>query len=175
VFRRHWLEPRFWILWWRWRLSPEFRTAAILGLFVLLLGAGWVAADQLSSANASGTNQDAVLETTVERTVTVHKLRAAAPAVSVRTRVVTRQVVRYRPTTRVETRTRTAVVTAARVVTTTAVVTRKLVEEHTITRSNPTTVVLTVTRSVTRTAPPITVTETLPPETVVVTVTVKRH
>ena len=78
MFRRHWLEPRFWIWWWRWRLSPEFRTAAILGLFVLLLGAGWVAADQLSSANASGTNQDAVLETTVERTVTVHKLRAAA-------------------------------------------------------------------------------------------------
>jgi len=66
-------------------------------------------------------------------------------------------------------------VTAARVVTTTAVVTRKLVEEHTITRSNPTTVVLTVTRLVTRTVPPITVTETLPPETVVVTVTVKRH
>ena len=148
------------------------RAITRLGVLVLLLGAGWTAAARLSSANAGSADEAAVRVATVKRTVTVRMTRSSAPA---HPRVVTRQVVRYRPTTRVLTVTRTAVVTAQRFVTHTAVLTRTVVDEHTVTQIRPRTVMQTLTQSVTETAPPVTLTETLPPDTVVVTVTVKRR
>ena len=57
--------------------------------------------------------------------------------------------------------------------TNTAVVTQTI--EQTVTQSRPVVVVRTVRRTVTQTPPTVTLTETLPPETVYETVTVKRH
>jgi len=175
VFRKHWREPRFWIWWWERNLSRESRLGLAAVLSVVLLAAGWTTAARLTSANASSVDDPSVWATTVARTITVHAKRASVTP----TRVVTRQVVRYKPSTSVETLVRTNVVTAERVVTRTAAVTRTIVDTHTVTRSQPRTVIRRLTETappVTVTAPPLTVTETVP-ETVIVTVTVKgkRH
>lgn len=96
----------------------------------------------------------------------------------IRTRVVTNNgrvrtvsETRFVPTTKVETRTETAVVTGERTVTNTAVQTQTVVNVRTVTNTQTETVVATTTQVQTETEPPVTVTETLPAETVTVTVT----
>lgn len=178
MFRQHWRDPDFWIWWWQRRALPKLRYAAIGGFFILLGGFGMYVAFKLSSASASSAGDAFTWQRTVERRVTVYTKPAPAAGVATRVRVVTRKIIHYVPTTHVELRTRTAVVTTNRVVTTkrvvtdTAVVTQTVIHKHTVTRSEPQLVTTTVTQSVTETAPPITETETLPPTTVVVTVTV---
>jgi hypothetical protein len=71
MFRQHWRDPHFWNWWWRNRLPLEVRAVAALVLLALLLGGGWFAAGRLSTAHAG---RDAyVLETTVQRVVTVRE------------------------------------------------------------------------------------------------------
>lgn len=143
-------------------------------------GAGVFVAIGLSSADAGTTTKTIVGRRIVERTVTVERKRhGAAEGVPVRV------VVHYASTTRARTNIPTAVVVRSRPVTDTMVVTRTVVQRRAVVHSTPRLVTRTVTRSearpvtetvtqiVTETAPPVTVTETLPAETVLVTVTVK--
>jgi hypothetical protein len=174
LFRQHWRDPGFWMWWWQRKALPTLRYAAIGGFFVLLGGFGMYVSFKLSSASAISAGNASTVERTVERSVIVYRKEAPARRVTAHVRVVTRRIVDYVPTTRVELRTRTAVVTRNRVVTNTAVVTRTVIRKQTVTRTEPRLVMQTVTQSVTETAPPITATETLPPTTVVVTVTVTR-
>ena len=116
-----------WIWWWERNLSRESRLGVAAVLSVVLLAAGWTTAARLTSAHASSVDDPSVWATTVARTITVHAKRASVTP----TRVVTRQVVRYKPSTSVETLVRTNVVTAERVVTRTAAVTRTIVDTHT--------------------------------------------
>jgi hypothetical protein len=183
VFRQHWRDSEFWKWWWQRRLSPKLGSAAAVGFCILLGGLGMYVADRLSSATAAGPASASAWRRTVERRVTVYTKPTPAGAVAAPVRVVTRKIVDYVPTTRLELRTRTAVVTTERVVTDKAVVTRTVIHKHTVTRSEPRLVTHTVTQSVTETAPPVTATETLPPitatqtlppTTVIVTVTVTR-
>jgi hypothetical protein len=169
VIREHWWSPRFWLWWWQRSAPPEVRSVGILGLLILLLGAGWVASGRISQASGSNTSDPVLRETTtVERAVTVPAKATPAGAL---VHLVTQRVVRYKPTTRIQTQ--TAVVTQQRVVTNTAVVTQTV--EQTVTQTKPETVVRMVRRTITETPPAVTLTETLPPETVIVTVTVKHH
>jgi hypothetical protein len=138
-------------------------------LFVLLGAVGMFAADRLVSGEASSPSNVTVWEQTVRRTVTAG-----------RDRVVTQQIIRYVRKSRVKLRTQTSVVTTKRVVTKPVLVTRTVVAEHTVTQSRRRLVTRTITRSLTNTTPPVTVTapavtltQTLPAQTVIVTVTVK--
>src|SRR5689334_14725603 len=73
MFRRHWKDPGFWKWWWRNRLSESSRRGAGLGLVILLLAGGWLAADRLTSAGAETGTDAYVLQTTIERVVTVRE------------------------------------------------------------------------------------------------------
>jgi hypothetical protein len=87
-------------------------------------------------------------------------------------RVITVSETKLVPTTKIETRTQTAVVTGERTVTSTDVQTQTVVNARTVTQTQTSTVSNTITNVQTVTAPPVTVTETLPAETVTVTITV---
>ena len=166
----NWRSPSFWRWWWRSSAPGEIRAAVyVLGL-ALVLGGGWLAATQLSSAKAG---------------VSELGSNAAAPFPSVRTVRIVRRV----PKVEVKTRTRTEVVSTTRTVTVAKPVVHTVVNERTVTEVQPSPRARTVTRTIgytlvrtltdtqtqTETAPPVTVTQTLPAVvvTVVRTVTVK--
>lgn len=170
MFRRNWRNREFWAWWWGSTLSPRLRSAAAVGGFIFLGAAGVFSADRLSSAKASPDNVT-VWESTVERTVT--------RAIAGHDHVVTVQVVRHVRGPRVVTRARTAAVTPRTVGARPQVVTRRVIDEHTVTRSKTHLVIRTVTHNVTQTTPPVTVTtppvtvtQTLPAQTATQTVTV---
>jgi hypothetical protein len=163
VFREHWHEREFWAWWWQtraaWRLAHAAGAAAS---FVVLAGVGVFVAIRVSSAESSTT------KTILWQTITVEQSGTGDPANApphIRT------VVRY--------------VTSKRVVTKPTPVTRTVVEPRTLTHATSSVVTRTVTRFrlrrltrtvahlVTVTTPPVTATQTLPAETVFVTVTVK--
>jgi hypothetical protein len=73
MFRRYWRDPGFWRWWWRNRVSQGARRGAGLVGVVLLLIGGWFAADRLTLAGADTGTDAYVLETTVERVVTVRE------------------------------------------------------------------------------------------------------
>ena len=72
--RDHWRELDYWR--WLWyHKTPTLGKLAVGGLLlVLLLGGGWFAADRLTSANAGvPSSRDLLLETTVQKLVTVRE------------------------------------------------------------------------------------------------------
>ena len=163
VFREHWREREFWAWWWQTRAARQLAHAAgAAASFVVLAGVGVFVAIRVSSAE-SGTTK-----TILWQTVTVEQSGRVAPANAppdIRT------VVRY--------------VTSNRVVTKPAPAARTVVRPRTVTRTTSSVLTRTVTRSrlrrvthtvahlVTVTTPPVTATQTLPAETVFVTVTIK--
>jgi hypothetical protein len=110
MFRRHWNDPGFWKWWWQHRLSAGARNGAGVGLVVLLLAGGWLAADHLTSAGAGTGTEAYVLQTTVERLVTV---REEGKLVRRRVPVVKRVLVRPPSSLQAETRYQTELVTVA--------------------------------------------------------------
>jgi hypothetical protein len=163
VFREHWREREFWAWWWQTRAARQLAHAAgAAASFAVLAGVGVFVAIRVSSAESSTT------KTIVWQTITVEKSGSGA-RVNAPPRV--RTVVRY--------------VTRKRVVTKPAALTRTVVQPRTVTHATSSVVTRTVTRFrlrrvtetvahlVTVTTPPVTATQTLPAETVFVTVTVK--
>lgn len=160
----NWRSPSFWRWWWRSSAPGEVRAAVyVLGL-ALVLGGGWLAATQLTSANASVS-------------------QGVSDPVTFRGAVRTVRIVRRVPKVVVRTETTTNVVLTTQTVT----VAKPVVRERTVTDVQPSpkprtvtrtigyTLVRTLTQTQTETAPPVTVTQTLPAVvvTVVRTVTVK--
>ena len=179
MFRRNWREREFWAWWWQSRWSPRLRSAAAVGSAVLLGALGVFSADRLTSAKERSPSDVTLWDSSVVRTITVRTTGSGGPAVA-RVRVLTVRIVRYVPKSHSETRTRTTVITAKQPLTKPSVLTRTVVDAHTITRIRTRLVTRTITQSVTQvtppvtvTAPPVTMTETLPPQTVTVTTTVK--
>jgi hypothetical protein len=169
VFREHWREREFWAWWWQTQGARQVaRNAAAAAAFVALCGFGLFVAIRVSSAEKTSKT------TVLWQTITVKQNRVGAPAQTV---THDRTVLRYVTTAR-----KPGTVVLRRVVTTVAMVTT-VVESHTVMRSTPLVMLRTVTqprrvtetltRPVTVASPPVTVTETLPAETVFVTVTVK--
>jgi hypothetical protein len=84
--REHWRELDYW--WWLWRKGLPVQLKVGLGVLLVfgLLAGGWFAADRMTEAQAGvvGTN-DIVLETTVQRFVTVREhgkvVRKSVPVV----------------------------------------------------------------------------------------------
>src|SRR3954451_4745428 len=73
MFRKHWRKPSFWRWWWRNRVPLEGRVAAGVAVLALLLAGGWLASGRLSRAEAKSDSGPFVLETTVERLITVRE------------------------------------------------------------------------------------------------------
>ena len=72
--RAHWREVGYWLWVWHRRVPSEAKIALGGVLVALLLGGGWFAADRLTAAHASVSSSDSfVLETTVEKVVTVRE------------------------------------------------------------------------------------------------------
>jgi hypothetical protein len=72
--REHWREVDYWLWVWHRHVRTEAKFAFGVVLLLLLLGGGWFAADRLTAAHASGSASDAfVLETTVEKIMTVRE------------------------------------------------------------------------------------------------------
>jgi hypothetical protein len=72
--REHWREVDYWLWVWHKHVRTEAKFAFGVVLLLLLLGGGWFAADRLTAAHASGSASDAfVLETTVEKIMTVRE------------------------------------------------------------------------------------------------------
>jgi hypothetical protein len=100
LFRKNWRHPGFWRWWWQNRVTASARILAGTALLALLLVGGWFGATYLTTAGADpGANDSYVLETTVQRVVTVHEkgkiIRKIIPVVK---RVVVPSTA-YRPTT----------------------------------------------------------------------------
>jgi hypothetical protein len=182
--KRHWQEPHYWGWFWRYRVPFPAQVAAVVLLLIGLLGGGWAVADRLTSAQAGvSSGRPFVLETTIEKLVTVRaKGRAQLRTRTVRTlvpaaakvRVVTvvdkpRTVVttRLEPTTRTETAVRTRTVTKTLKVARPAP-TVTMVKTSTVTKTETQTQTLTQTETVTHTE---TRAVTVPGEAVTKTVT----
>ena len=73
-----WRQPEAWRAWWRDRVSFEQKAALGVLCLGLLLVAGWLGADSLSSASASVQPATGPTVETVERVVTVRERRKAA-------------------------------------------------------------------------------------------------
>ena len=74
VIRKHWREPEFWHWWWHARIRVEVKAVGTVVVLALMLGGGWIAADRLSSASASGPAAPGfTFETTIEKVVTVRE------------------------------------------------------------------------------------------------------
>jgi hypothetical protein len=177
VFRENWRDRQFWTWWWQSPLSHRFRSGAAVGSCILIGAAGAYSALELSSANATGPSDVTVLHETVVRATTVHTTTTTQTGAG---RVVVHYV-RVEPKP-VRSRTRTTVVTVKHMVTHRILVPHTVTIERTITRAIPRVKTRTVVEQTTQTTPPVTVTapsvtqiETLPAQTVVVTVTVKQH
>jgi hypothetical protein len=176
VFRRNWRDREFWAWWWGNALSPRLRSGAAIASFILLGAAGAYSALKLSSANAVSPSNVTLWETTLVRSATVYTKTVRTRARRVRV------VVHYVPKKPIESPTQKTAPDVKRVVTDHKVATRTVTTERTVTRLIPRRTTRTLTETVaqatppvTVTAPPVTQTETLPAETVVVTVTVKQH
>jgi hypothetical protein len=74
MIRKHWRELEFWRWWWHDTIRFEVKAVATVIVLALMLGGGWIAADRLSSASASGASSPGfTFETTVEKVVTVRE------------------------------------------------------------------------------------------------------
>jgi hypothetical protein len=71
--REHWRELDYWRWLWHRRVPPEAKVALSALVLLVLLGGGWIAADRLTSAHAVSSSSDFVLETTVQKVVTVRE------------------------------------------------------------------------------------------------------
>ena len=72
--REHWREVDYWLWMWHRHVRAEAKIALGAFLLVLLAGGGWFAADRLTSAHAGVAGNDSfVLETTVQKVVTVRE------------------------------------------------------------------------------------------------------
>ena len=182
--REHWRDPAYWL--WLWRVRTPFAAKVAVAAVCLigLLGGGWVAADRLTSANASSSSKSFILETTVSKLVTV---REKGKLVTKRVPVVKKLViVRRQPETAYETKlkyatqvvtTPGAVRTVRRVVTTVVpVVKTKVVKINGKTQTVAVTSFVTTTKTETQVQTEtrqqtITNTQTQPPGTITQTST----
>ena len=74
MMRRHWRELGFWRWWWHEPSRFEVKAVVTVVVLALMLGGGWVVADRLSTASASGASSPGfTFETTVEKVVTVRE------------------------------------------------------------------------------------------------------
>ena len=170
MFRERWRDGRFWLWLWRDRVPAEARVGALLVLAVLVLWGGWMAADGLSSANANPGSTKAA-------TAGLGLVDVRTP-VKARTRTVTR--VRTVVDRRVVTLPGKATTVTVPVTTSIVRNAAPVVHNRIVTVTAPgrtSTDVLTRTKTVTltETTPPVTYTETVvpPPQTIMVTVTVR--
>jgi hypothetical protein len=187
MFRQHWREIDFWRWWWRDRASVGAKVAIGMSVCVLVVVVGFLAAQQLSEANAGVSSGTRYVEvTTIQKVVTVreHGKRVVKRVPVVRriflhpqtayetrydTRVVTKPV-SHKSIVTVDGKTKTVVQT--RVVPTTRVRTATSVVTNQSTATVPVTIRQTETRTVYQTNTTTVVrTKTLPPNTDTVTVT----
>lgn len=74
MIRKHWRELEFWRWWWHNHIRFEVKAVTTVAVLALMLGGGWIAADRLSSASASGASSPGfTFETTVQKFVTVRE------------------------------------------------------------------------------------------------------
>jgi len=71
--RNNWRSPAFWRYWWREGIRRDIKLLVILVLIPILLVGGYFAASGLTSAQASGGSSSYVLETTIQKVVTVRE------------------------------------------------------------------------------------------------------
>ena len=189
---RHWREWMYWR--WLWSRTPGAAKLVALGVvFAGLLGGGWVVADRTASEkpNASSGDRVILVETTVQKAVTLHEkgriVRKLVPVVrklEARQRATTVYQGQLNYVTRVVAAPTGAIHTVAEtvpVVSTQQITVNGAPRTVVSTRSQPTTMTRTVvaTHNVTQTAPPlnaaatrtVTSTQTNPPETRTVTST----
>lgn len=84
--REHWRELGYWRWLWRSAVPREAKMAAVVLLVALLIAGGWFAANRLTAAQAQvASTGDLVLETTVQKVVTVREhgklIRKTVPVV----------------------------------------------------------------------------------------------
>jgi hypothetical protein len=72
VIRRYWRQSRFWVWWWRNRVSPEAKLATAAVLVIGLAAGGFLAAGGLSAA-ASDADGEVRQTRTVLRTTTIRE------------------------------------------------------------------------------------------------------
>lgn len=73
MIRENWRALAFWRWWWRERVRGDVKLALALVLLPALLVGGYFAASGLTAANAADTGSSYVLETTVQKIVTVRE------------------------------------------------------------------------------------------------------
>lgn len=73
MIRENWRAPAFWRWWWRERVRGDVKLALALVLLPALLVGGYFAASGLTAASAADTGSSYVLETTVQKIVTVRE------------------------------------------------------------------------------------------------------
>jgi hypothetical protein len=73
LLRNNWRSPAFWRYWWREGIRRDIKLLVILVLIPILLVGGYFAASGLTSAQASGGSSSYVLETTIQKVVTVRE------------------------------------------------------------------------------------------------------
>lgn len=79
--RKHWWEPGYWLWVWREAVPLAAKFAVVLLLLVGLLGAGWAAADGLTSTGTQSNLDAEILVTTVQKLVTVREKGKVVPVV----------------------------------------------------------------------------------------------
>jgi hypothetical protein len=110
MFRKNWMDLRFWRWYWREEVPTDAKVVVALALCALLAVAGYFASGHLSGANAASSDGTYVLETTVTKVITVKQHgRTIVKRVPV---VVRRLIIRSRTRTAFETVVDTRVVTA---------------------------------------------------------------
>jgi len=142
VFRRNWRNREFWRWWWHDQVSFAGQLAILIVAFVLVVGAGWLVADRLTSAKASSGPSVVTHTATVRQVVSTR----GRPVVRRVTRTVAgRQIVRTVTSRQVS----TATVTTAQVRIVTVTRTQKTGQTTWVTVPAPTVATVMVTVTVT--------------------------
>jgi hypothetical protein len=114
--RHHWRELDYWRWLWRQRMPGAAKLAIGVLLLAAVLAGGWFAADSLTAASASNQADSLILETTVNKVVTVHEKGKLVTKVVPTVKRVVR--VRAKTETQIQTAHETDLRYATRVVTT---------------------------------------------------------